>query len=398
MQAHGVSHCCLNIHEISANHWILNLNILCRTWQENAGDGPKLIRDFIITFSLKSNHANPRHQRDTPGFDRSWALQLPKDRTFRGKGSLEFQTAPTLLVKSTVCDDWSPMVQVWNRTLPQAKNIKYIHVFWCIWSNHYSVRLPHPFSIVHAQDPMAEIKVKQAGSFTYYTVLCHWNRLYWNPFCMRFLQKALLDTGAWELCCMSCLNLRPTSTKYGMCPPPWYCCPATAHATTAGAANASCCGCTDQWRASTCAQKGSQISDMGTNLRRSGAPHLQWNQLPWWMNCSAFVHALAAPLQKNTTKKAFSIKTYMLLGYLLELVCAQEKPFWLKVLVPILQNPDKHKESFPVACSRWFPRTSRTSSRCSFGLLKLTNLQSLTTANVEDQQFSKSGLELFDSM
>ena len=256
-------------------------------WISFAGHGkrmqemdPKLISDFIITFSLKSNHANPCHQRDTPGFDRSWALQLPKDRTFRGKGSLEFQTAPTLLVKSTVCDDWSPMVQVWNKTLPQAKNIKYIHVCWCIWSNHYSVRLPHPFSIVHAQDPMAEIEVKQAGSFTYYTVLFHWNRLYWNAFCMRFLQKALLDTGAWELCCMSCLNLRPTSTKYGMCLPPWYCCPATAHATTVGAANASCCGCTDQWRASTCAQKGSQISDMGTNLRRSGAPHLQWNQPP----------------------------------------------------------------------------------------------------------------------
>lgn len=82
-----------------------------------------------------------------------------------------------------------------------------------------------------------------------------------------------------------------------------YCSSATAHATTAGAANASCCGCTDQWRASTCAQKGSQISDMGTNLRRSGAPHLQWNQPPWWMNCSAFVHALAALLQKKHHQK-----------------------------------------------------------------------------------------------
>lgn len=89
------------------------------------------------------------------------------------------------------------MIEVqWSRCeikhFPKAKNIKYIHVFWCIWWNHYSVRLPHPFSIVHAQDPMAEIEVKQAGSFTYCTVLFHWNRLYWNPFCMRNSAKSFI--------------------------------------------------------------------------------------------------------------------------------------------------------------------------------------------------------------
>ena len=82
------------LHEISANHWILNLNILCRTWQENAGHGPEHTQTHHRFHyhippppKKKRNHVNPCHQQDTPGFDQSWALQLPKDRTFRGKGS-----------------------------------------------------------------------------------------------------------------------------------------------------------------------------------------------------------------------------------------------------------------------------------------------------------------------
>ena len=81
------------LHEISANHWILNLNILCRTWQENAGHGPEHTQThhrfhYHISPPKKGiMSVNPCHRQDTPGFDQSWALQLPKDRTFRGKGS-----------------------------------------------------------------------------------------------------------------------------------------------------------------------------------------------------------------------------------------------------------------------------------------------------------------------